>query len=149
MLPSKAREELLCQHAALRDLLGQATKLAGRVLASAAHGKPDVPDLPELHRVLARLQAAMATHNVTEEALLEPMLRDADAWAPQRIARMMEEHRGEHAVFCDALVGTDLVVAARLRDLAEELDAHMMAEERTFLSPAVLRDDVLNLESSS
>ena len=37
-----------------------------------------------------------------------------------------------------ALAGEDLDVAPRVADLVEELIAHMDAEERTFLHPAVL-----------
>jgi len=148
MLPSQARERLLRQHAGLRELLETAARLAGQVLADAAGGAAP-HDRTELHAVLAKLQDAMAEHNAAEEALLEPMLLDGDAWGPQRVARMMEEHRGEHATFRAALSRDDLEVAAGLAELAEDLDAHMMAEERTFLSPGVLRDDIINLESSS
>jgi len=148
MLPSKARDQLLSQHEELRELFGKAAALAGQVLADSAAGTAP-RDLPDLRGLLTRLLGAMAAHNATEEALLEPMLRDSDAWGPQRVARMMEEHKGEHAAFVAALTGGELEVAARLAELAEELDAHMMAEERTFLSPSVLRDDHINLESSS
>ncbi|MCC6999440.1 MAG: hemerythrin domain-containing protein [Deltaproteobacteria bacterium] len=149
MLPSEAREELLSQHAELRRLLSLAATLAGQVLADAAAGTPSPSDLPELHRLLARLQSALSDHNKSEESLLEPMLRDADAWGPQRVARMVEEHKGEHSAFRKALEGEDLDVAARLPELAEELEAHMLAEERTFLSAGVLRDDCIVVESSS
>jgi hypothetical protein len=51
---------------------------------------------------------------------------------------MLEEHVAEHAAFWDLLAGPASEVAARMDELLEELDAHMAAEERTFLSPLVL-----------
>ena len=51
---------------------------------------------------------------------------------------MLEEHVAEHAAFRELLVGTAEDVAARMDDLVDELDAHMAAEERTFLNAAVL-----------
>ena len=56
---------------------------------------------------------------------------------------MLEEHAGEHVAFQAALTGTDHEVAAGMADLCEEVDAHMAAEERTFLSPGVLCGDVV------
>ena len=56
---------------------------------------------------------------------------------------MLEEHVAEHSAFWDYLKGTRGEVADKISDLAEELDAHMAAEERTFLSPVTLRDDVI------
>jgi hypothetical protein len=60
---------------------------------------------------------------------------------------MMEEHRAEHAVIRAALTGTDRDVAHRVADLRELVEAHMAAEERTFLSRGVLRDDLVTVES--
>jgi hypothetical protein len=57
---------------------------------------------------------------------------------------MLEEHVAEHAAFWELLSGTQAEVAERIGELAEELDAHMAAEERTFLSPVTLRDDVIH-----
>jgi hypothetical protein len=56
---------------------------------------------------------------------------------------MFEEHAAEHASFREAMTGSALAIAARMAELAEDVDAHMAAEERTFLSPGVLRDDVV------
>jgi iron-sulfur cluster repair protein YtfE (RIC family) len=142
MTPNETRQHLLRQHGWLRELLNEARALAAQLV----DGKP-VED--PLAKIIDRLARTLAEHNAAEEAILEPILRDADAWGPVRVKRMFEEHTGEHAAFRAALVGDTPTVAARIADLAEELEAHMDAEERTFLSPAVLRDDVINLESSS
>ena len=59
------------------------------------------------------------------------------------IDRMLEEHVGEHAAFWEALAGSPDGVALRIDDLVDELDAHMAAEERTFLSPLVLHPEAI------
>ncbi|MEO8702775.1 MAG: hypothetical protein ABI867_22210 [Kofleriaceae bacterium] len=56
---------------------------------------------------------------------------------------MLEEHLAEHAAFWELLCGSRAEVAGRIEELAEELEAHMVAEERTFLSSATLREDVI------
>lgn len=55
--------------------------------------------------------------------------------------RMLEEHAAEHAAFWQRIEAPRQVVAANMDELSEELDAHMAAEERTFLSPLILRAD--------
>ena len=139
MIPSEAREQLLRQHEHLRELIGSMQVLAGRLRL----GEPVALDL---EHGLEALRRALAEHNLFEKAILEPILRQDPSWGPLRVDRMLEEHAAEHAMFEAALVGDDLAVAGRLAELAEELDAHMMAEERTFLSPGVLRDDIVDLD---
>jgi hypothetical protein len=131
VLPSQARAKLLREHERLRSMLRDALALAARLRAGE-------PVQTELEALLDRLGRAFAAHNRTEEALLEPILHADPAWGPARVARMLEEHAGEHAAMRAALSGSALDVAARLPELSEEIDAHMAAEERTFLSPGVL-----------
>jgi iron-sulfur cluster repair protein YtfE (RIC family) len=132
MDPGKARSQLLREHEVLRALLSEA-------LAIAAQLRGLEPVHAALERAVDALRRAFARHNQSEEALLAPILRVDPAWGPARIARMLEEHSAEHGAFRAMLDGTSLEVAARLPDLADDLDAHMAAEERTFLSPGVLR----------
>jgi iron-sulfur cluster repair protein YtfE (RIC family) len=139
MIPSDARRMLLAQHARIRELLESVQALA----AALARGEPVAL---QLEVGLEDLRRSVGEHNRAEQAILEPILRMDAAWGPLRVERMIEEHAAEHAAFEDALVGTDQEVAARLADLAEDIDAHMMAEERIFLSAGVLRDDVVNVE---
>jgi iron-sulfur cluster repair protein YtfE (RIC family) len=133
MMPAAARSTLLAQHDRLRTQLALCAALAARLRAGE-----DVR--VELESALVRIRYAFAEHNETEEMLLEPMLQRSDAWGPRRIDRMLEEHAAEHVMFRNLLTGPTADVAARMEDLTEELEAHMAAEERTFLSPAVLRD---------
>ena len=137
MKPSEARTQLLRQHEWLREIMAAAVALGERLVQGKAVRE-------ELVRALTELREALAEHNRDEEAMLENELRDADAWGPLRVARMFEEHRAEHATMRDALAGTETEVAHRLADVFEQLEAHMAAEERTFLSSAVLRDDIID-----
>jgi hypothetical protein len=133
MEPSEMRALLLAQHDRLRELLSAAQREAEHVLRGCA--------TTALQPILLELRRAFSTHNASEEALLMPILRRDPAWGGPRVERMLEEHTGEHVAFGAALTGSDLEVAARMADLVEDVDAHMAAEERTFLHPGVLRDD--------
>jgi iron-sulfur cluster repair protein YtfE (RIC family) len=132
MLAAEVREHLLAQHHALRHLLDGAV--------SAAHALLDGrPALLSFRRALAELRRALTEHNQAEEALLEPMLvASEDRLGHARVARMREEHHSEHEALGSLLLGTDRAVARRIDEFAEELLAHMDAEERTFLHPRVL-----------
>jgi len=141
MKRSEARTQLLRQHDWLREIMAAAVALGERLLVGEAVRE-------ELLRALTELRDALAEHNRDEEAMLENVLRDADAWGPLRVARMFEEHRAEHAAMRDALAGTEIEVAHRFADFSEQLEAHMAAEERTFLSPAVLKDDIIDTDPS-
>src|SRR5262245_16958696 len=132
MRPREARDHLLGQHRRLRELIAATEGVAARILAGEDASVA-------FQKALAELRTALAEHNWAEESLLEPLLAEGDAWAPKRTARMFEEHQAEHAALKDALSGPEREVAARMADFAEEITAHMDAEERTFLAPTVLR----------
>lgn len=142
MDPSQARAHLLAEHAKLRAALARAERIAAEALAGATVAV-------QLHEVLQQCRDLFAAHNESEERLLGPILLQDPAWGQARIDRMLEEHRAEHAEMRAALTGTDNDVAARVADLRELIEAHMDAEERTFLSRAVLRDDVVSVEDGS
>jgi iron-sulfur cluster repair protein YtfE (RIC family) len=132
-LPAATRARLLDEHEALRLRLARA-----EAMAKAMHEGFAVRE--EFREAVSALASTLARHNLHEEALLEPLLLLGDEMAPARVARMREEHAGEHAALRVALAEEDLAtLAAALPDLAEELRAHMEAEERTFLHPQVLR----------
>lgn len=132
MQPHEARAQLLREHDALRFLVSDALAVA----AALRRGEAVADDL---RRALDALLEAFVAHNQSEEAVLEPILREHPAVGAARVARMFEEHVAEHAAFRATIAGDVLEVATRLDELAEDLDAHMAAEERTFLSPGVLR----------
>jgi len=139
MEPSEARALLLTQHQQLRALLNGAHALAERLLGGEDVGGAFAARLDEVRH-------AFAAHNVSEEALLEPILRFDYAWGPPCIAGMVEGQSAEHASMRELLARAPVDLAARMGELCEDIDAHIAAEERTFLSPAVLRDDQVDLD---
>ncbi len=90
-----------------------------------------------------QLRFDLEVHNTAETRMIGELLDGAAAWGSLLVDRMVEEHVGEHAAFAATLAGSTEDIAARMQDLADDLDAHMAAEERTFLSPQVLRNDVI------
>jgi iron-sulfur cluster repair protein YtfE (RIC family) len=136
MKATEARTTLLAQHEQLRLLLDTCTRLAQEQRA----GEPVTGELDE---ALAELRDEFADHNQMETAVIADLLQGPAAWGSLLVDRMLEEHVAEHAAFWELLSGTQAAVAERIDALAEELDAHMSAEERTFLAPMTLRDDVI------
>lgn len=132
MDPDAARQLLLQQHERLRDLLAT----TDRQLRDLAAGDATAA---ELETTLDELRRAFREHNDTEEALLVPLLERDAAWGPARIARMIEEHGAEHRLVRAHLDAPLAELVGTMADLVEQITAHMDAEERTFLSPGVLR----------
>lgn len=132
-----ARKLLLEQHDRIRAHL-ETCSVIGRRLRSGE------PLHAELDEALSRLRADFALHNTTESELVRPLLHGSPGWGNVLVDRMLEEHVAEHAAFWELLAGSAEQVAARIDDLVDELDAHMAAEERTFLSPLVLHPDVIS-----
>jgi hypothetical protein len=131
-----ARTKLLVQHEQIRTDLASCVALAHRL------GNGDEPRAA-FDLAIAQLRVDVDEHTATETLLVDNLLQGAAEWGTVLVDRMTEEHVGVHDALWAALSGPPEDVAGRMEDLAEELDAHMAAEERTFLSPQVLRDDVI------
>lgn len=138
MNATEARTMLLAQHARIRVQLDLCTSLAK--MYCAGHNVGNRLDLE-----LWRLREELEQHNQTEGSIVGSLLHGSAPWGLLLIDRMLEEHIAEHAAFWGFLSGTRAEVAEKIDDLAEEIDAHMAAEERTFLSPVTLRDDVIQM----
>ncbi|MFO0598673.1 MAG: hemerythrin domain-containing protein [Myxococcaceae bacterium] len=122
------RKNLLAQHENLRRLMVEVeTVLAHHGDASAA---------------VKALHDACQAHNAAEEAVLVPILRDIDAWGPERVKQLLDEHSNEHAVLLKRL--DPHADRAQLRDAIGALREHMANEEATNLAETLLRDDVVN-----
>ena len=132
MNASEARSKLLGQHVVLRAHLETCIRLAALLRAGEPMGL-------ELDVALKDLRNDFVEHNETETAVIRKLLHGPSSWGSLLIDRMLEEHIAEHMAFWELLSGSRDEVAARIEDLAEELDSHMAAEERTFLSPLTLR----------
>jgi iron-sulfur cluster repair protein YtfE (RIC family) len=136
MNATDARTTLLAQHEHIRRQLGVCTGLAR--LHRSGQGVET-----RLDAALAELRELLAQHNQAETTIIGKLLHGPAAWGSLLVDRMLEEHVAEHAVFWEHLQGTHSEIAARIDDLVEDLEAHMAAEERTFLSPVTLREDVI------
>lgn len=130
------RMTLLAQHDRLRADLNRCGALARRLRCGE-------PTQGELDTALTQLRFDFAEHNATESALVGPLLHDSPGWGARLVERMVEEHVAEHTAFWELLAGSAAEIAERMDDLVDELDAHMAAEERTFLSLAVLHPEVI------
>lgn len=133
--PSKLLAELLHQHKVLRAMMDFCEYLADEL--DAGRVQPS-----ELTREVAKLRIAFDAHNRFEEQLLRPMLRELDAFADVRIERMVEDHVREHR----AIRGQLDAPTEELRGSLYELRAHLVAEERYFVSARLLRDDLVTVE---
>jgi hypothetical protein len=136
--PGTVLDELLRQHDVIRQLSALCDELIEVV-------EKDPSRAPELVLAVSRLRWAVTSHNHVEEQLLVPVLREADSFGPERVARMASSHRAEHAGIGHRL---DHPVIAELRHTLSSLRTHLQEEERIFLSSRVLRDDVVTLESA-
>ena len=132
LTPSRALDELAAQHAILRELIERCADLADEVDAGAAG-----PD--RLLAEIAHLRAAFDAHNQFEEQLLRPLLLDVDWMGAVKVSRMVEDHVHEHRAMRAGLGATP---TSELRAVLADLRAHLETEERYFLSPRVLRDDL-------
>ena len=140
MTAESIRLQLLDQHARLRQRVEDCARLARLCNAGEPVGR-------ELDQALERLREDFSAHNATETRVISELLRGPAAWSSLMIDRMLEEHVAEHAAFWELMSGTRVEAAARIDDLADELEAHMAAEERTFLAPVTLRDDVIRVRT--
>lgn len=126
------RRTLLLQHDQIREQLNECSILARRLL----DGEP--VELA-LDAALGELRHRFAEHNDAETQLVRPLLHGAPHYGSLLIDRMLEEHVAEHGALWELLSGSSYRVALRMEELVDELDAHMAAEERSFLSPLALR----------
>ena len=137
--PRQVLAALTEQHLMLRNRIVQCELLADDV--DEGHTSSRV-----LWEAVDALRQALDAHNRFEERSLKPMLRELDAFGDIRLERMYLEHMSEHLVLNDRLyAGTTSMLRAALIELREHLDE----EDRMFVSPRVLRDDLVVLEPGS
>lgn len=132
--------QLIAQHEQLR------TRLASCALAARLFREGVLP-ADDLDEALETLRRELDAHQQTESTQIRKLLYGPAAWGSLLIDRMLEEHIAEHVALRTLMTGTSREIAGRIDELAEELAAHMDAEERTFLAPGTLRDEVLRLRT--
>lgn len=146
MQPSEVRDRVLHDHASLRASVETVDSLARRVIEGGTES------IGELRAAAAALLEALQTHMAWEDRHLAVALREADAWGPEREARLASDHREQRQILTHVLAAlTDpdrpvRVQARVLRDWASLLREDMREEERELLDAQVLRDDVVGID---
>src|SRR3954469_1846554 len=131
LFPQAVRQRVLDQHGRLRHLLGVALE-AGR---NALQGSRC--DLLTLARVAREMELRFLVHLAFEENVLVPVLTKADAWGPERVRALQEEHERQRSEMRTLIEGiesgwTPDVLAVTLRSLATDLLLDMEQEERAW-----------------
>ncbi len=134
--PRHALEELLTQHASLRAMMDRCDQLADELDAGGDSPQP-------LMRAVAQLRVAFQAHNVFEEQMLRPILREEDAFGDVRVDHMVSDHVAEHRAIQGRLADGP---TAELRASIAQLRDHLDAEERHFLSRRIVREDLVIVE---
>lgn len=136
--PGEIRLRVLEQHKTIRDQLDGLETLA----AAVASGRADDGNLSnDLEGLLGLLQ----THMRFEDRVLPGVLREADAWGEERVARFHDEHTQQRKMIQNLLdvVGerAELERALLALGFCSLLRKDMEGEETIFLGEDVLRDD--------
>ena len=140
-MPSRIRERVLAQHDLLR------LRLHGLLEGVDALRRGELP-VHELRLQTWETLALLRAHVQDEERWLLPVLREADGFGPVRVDALRAEHRLQAETLAKNL--EELRAATDDEDLAvgiEELIKRMLddmdEEERTFLDPNLLKDDLV------
>ena len=134
---------LMAQHRQLRAIIALIDEESVHV---ARRVEPQVGE--RLRELLAELRRKLVLHTALERDALVPLLRNVDAWGPERLDRLKREHNAEHEALERSIERTASTVsnaelAAAARALGEELALHMAIEERDFLNQRVLNDQAV------
>jgi iron-sulfur cluster repair protein YtfE (RIC family) len=140
-----ARQNIRAQHDRIRSLLVR----AGAVAEKALDGHSPSPDA--VASAIGDIHTTITVHLAFEEDVLLPILDDDLPLGPERGRRLVEEHRRQRAMLeglhREACVGPELpTLAAKLAFLTFWLLADMAEEERTFVTPEVIRDDAVSVD---
>jgi len=144
---AKIRKIILVEHEGLRGNLRAIEELLDLV------SQGDVVALQNAHQQLINMLQTFLRHIEHEEAILQPVLEKIDAWGPQRKAAMEEEHKVQRALVMKLTsinpINDPAGWARDVRIFAKDLLLDMADEEKTCLSPNVLRDDVVVVDGTS
>jgi hypothetical protein len=135
-----ARRTILVQHQRIRGLLANARDVAERALDQ----QPLSPDA--VASAIGDIHTTFDVHLRYEEKVLIEIFNDDLPLGPIRAERLREEHARQRATLAglhaEAKVGPRVpMLAAKLAFLTTWLLDDMEEEERTLLTPEVVRDD--------
>jgi iron-sulfur cluster repair protein YtfE (RIC family) len=148
MRPSEIRARVLADHENLRASLVDLEALAFAV----ERPRPGRTRVSKLRTESEAFLDRLARHMRWEEAYMIPALFEADSWGPQRVERLIEDHREQRellALILDRVRDAnrpDAVVARDIRALVGLLREDMREEDAEFLDDRVLRDDIVGID---
>jgi iron-sulfur cluster repair protein YtfE (RIC family) len=139
MIPKTIRNELLREHAHLREMIADTRRIALRVRA-------DDPLREELKASALRVLNDLSAHNNREEELLRAVVAAARGSGAPRTEVMNRQHFEEHRAIHAALVAIHLDrngpgAAKSLLDALNRVVDHMAHEEEIFGSSDEWRDE--------
>jgi hemerythrin-like domain-containing protein len=142
---SQVRSLILDEHAVIRDVLEEIDQTLGEMTRR-------VPgSVGRLRATLRTLCDTFLRHLSHEEMVLRPLLAEVDAWGPARVEAMDEEHQAQRIAISSLTRLTleqDLdATVQRVEEIVRRLRADMDGEERLGLSPDVLRDDIIVIDT--
>jgi hypothetical protein len=140
-----ARRGILTQHQRIRELLERARGVADRALDEA----PLPPDA--VASAIGDIRATFDVHLRFEEKVLCEIFEDDLPLGPQRAAHLRADHAKQRATLAtlhdEARAAPQRpLLAAKLAFLASWLLDDMEEEERTLLTPEVVRDDLVAVD---
>jgi hypothetical protein len=147
MEAGSARRSILIQHQRIRELLENARLVAERALDQLDQSDDAVAS------AIGDIRTTMDVHMRFEEKVLVDIFRDDLPLGPIRAERLLEDHKKQRATLAglheEARRGPRVpMLAAKLAFLASWLLDDMAEEERSLLTPEVVRDDVVTVDQS-
>jgi hypothetical protein len=144
VFPSQVRDEVLEQHAALRELLGDTLEELAR---QAETGERDAERLKVMGRELC---TRFHEHLLYEDEWLVPVLAVLDSWGPERVRDLHTDHARQRrdlgSLWMMFDFATDLdEIAGALRDVAEDMLRDMDAEEAGCLAAEAMSAPLLHV----
>jgi hypothetical protein len=142
-----ARRSILMQHQRIRVLLAHAREVAERALDQEEQPQDAVAS------AIGDIHTTLDVHLRYEEKVLIDILNDDLPLGPPRAQRLREEHKKQRAtlaaIHAEAKVGPLVpMLAAKLAFLASWLLDDMEEEERSLLTPDVVRDGIVSVDQS-
>jgi len=139
--PSEVREQILAEHAMLRQHLDALESMADRLAA----GDVVIAESKAAAEQLDRELRARVRH---EEQVLVPALAEADAFGAARVGELHREQQELDEVLAAlmreiAAAPGAVELESRLRELARRVREDLAREEKRHLSPNLLKDSVV------
>jgi hypothetical protein len=141
----EAHAAIVAAHASLRRLIDVLDPLLHREIESPGSVAM------ELRAKVKDLALASRAHIDVEEQMLRPLLRDIDAWGPQRVERMLTDHVRQRRAVAEMLLLAnrrrhDASTLARAAcEFVDDLLADMEHEEHELLPPLLEDGEVLHV----